>query len=386
MTADKNPYQLNSVYVAGYRSLRQISFPVDRLSVFVGANGVGKTNLYRGLQIIQAAAAGTLAREFAIEGGMTSVITAGGQRKDLQGQVNLSASFGRDGEASYSYEISIGFPPKEAFAAFASEPLVKSETLSLHTARRKVALLERRGPSLWMRNENGVREQVNDDLMFSETALATVEDPSRFADLYWLRRTLLDWRFYHGFRTDADSPLRRPCLAITTPTLASDGANLAAVFATLVHIRGDKAELDSAIEDAFPGAQLVVPRPDRHATFGMIFADHPHRVFELGELSDGTLRYLALMGALLAYRLPKFVALNEPETSLHPALPDPLARLIVDSAKHSQIWLVTHSEQLAEAIAREGRMTPRRVIRKHGGTWIEGLKLSGEFDDDEADM
>jgi len=386
VSRDKNPYQLNAVTVAGYRSLRQISFPVDRLSVFVGANGVGKTNLYRGLQIIQSAAAGSLARELAIEGGMASVISAGIQRKDQQGQVNISASFGSDGETSYSYDISIGFPPREAFAAFASEPLVKAESLFLHTGRRKVALLERKGPALWMRNEEGVREQLNDDLMFSETALGTVEDPSRFSDLYWLRRTLLDWRFYHGFRTDMDSPLRRPCLAITTPTLASDGSNLAAVFATLVHIREDTTELDRAIEDAFPGAQLVVPQPDRHATFGMIFADYPKRVFELEELSDGTLRYLALVGALLAYRLPKFVALNEPETSLHPDLLDPLARLIVEASKHSQIWLVTHSEQLADAIAREGGVTPRRVIRKHGGTWIEGLKITGEFDDEDADV
>jgi len=36
----------------------------------------------------------------------------------------------------------------------------------------------------------------------------------------------------------------------------------------------------------------------------MILPDHPERAFDAGELSDGTLRYLALMGALLAYRFP----------------------------------------------------------------------------------
>ena len=44
----------------------------------------------------------------------------------------------------------------------------------------------------------------------------------------------------------------------------------------------------------------------------MIFPDYPKRVFEPSELSDGTLRYLALAGALLGYRLPPFLALNEP--------------------------------------------------------------------------
>ncbi|KQU22461.1 hypothetical protein ASG63_22340 [Methylobacterium sp. Leaf94] len=57
----------------------------------------------------------------------------------------------------------------------------------------------------------------------------------------------------------------------------------------------------------------------------MVFPDYPKRVFEAAELSDGTLRFLALAGALLAYRLPPFMALNEPETNLHPDLLAPLS-------------------------------------------------------------
>ena len=60
-----------------YRSLRAIRFPVGQLTVFVGANGVGKTGLYRSLQLLQAAAAGSLARELASEGGMQSALWAG---------------------------------------------------------------------------------------------------------------------------------------------------------------------------------------------------------------------------------------------------------------------------------------------------------------------
>jgi len=91
---------------------------------------------------------------------------------------------------------------------------------------------------------------------------------------------MLDWRFYHDFRTDRLSPLRQPCLAVTTPTLASDGSDLAAVFATLVHIREDSTELDRAIDDAFPGAQLVVPDPERTASFGLIMPEYPKRTFD----------------------------------------------------------------------------------------------------------
>jgi predicted ATPase len=141
----------------------------------------------------------------------------------------------------------------------------------------------------------------------------------------------------------------------------------------------------SAIDDAFPGAQLVVPLPERTATFGLTMPEYPKRVFEAGELSDGTLRYLALAGALLGYRLPAFIALNEPESSLHPELLEPLARLIVRAAERTQVWVVTHSERLAAAFEAYGKVRPHTVIKRNGETWIEGLNLGGEFRTDDED-
>ena len=88
------------------------------------------------------------------------------------------------------------------------------------------------------------------------------------------------------------------------------------------------------------------------------------------------------MGALLAYRLPPFVALNEPEASLHPDLLPHLAGLIVKAAARTQIWVVTHSRILADAIAQQSGVIPRDVIRKNGATWLDGLTQFGEFEDD----
>jgi predicted ATPase len=244
-------------------------------------------------------------------------------------------------------------------------------------------VLERQGPRAKAVDNDGKKQIIEPPLLPTETALGSLQDPGRFGDVDLVRRTMLDWRFYHDFRTDRLSPLRQPCLAVTTPTLASDGSDLAALFATLVHIREDTTELDRVIDDAFPGAQLVVPPPERNASFGLIMPDYPKRVFEPGELSDGTIRYLALAGALLGYRLPAFIALNEPENSLHPELLEPLARLILHAAKRTQIWVVTHSERLADAFAKDSEVVPRTVIKQDGATWIEGLKLFGEFGDDD---
>ena len=90
----------------------------------------------------------------------------------------------------------------------------------------------------------------------------------------------------------------------------------------------------------------------------------------------------ALLGALLAYRLPPFIALNGPENSLHQSLLPALGRIIARAAERTQIWVVTHSEVLAEAIAQESGVTPRTVIRRDGATWLEGLGSFGAFVDD----
>lgn len=371
----------------GYRSLRKIVCPVSDLEVFVGGNGVGKTNLYRALELVRAAATNTLGLELAQEG-MAAAFWAGTRRGSGPARIELEVSLSDPaargaGRGVYRYHVSIGFPPKEASPAFVTEPQVKEEWLSYDGGGRQVRLVDRRGPSVMARDEAGRPVEIDIDLLASETVLGRLEDPGRYPMLDMVRRTLLEWRFYHDLRTDAGSPLRAPCPAVATPTLASDGSNLAAVFATLAHIRGDTHDLDAVIGEAFPGAQLVVPRPDRAATFGMVFSEFPKRVFEPEELSDGTLRFLGLAGALLAYRLPPFIALNEPEASLHPDLMAPLARLVTQAAERSQVWLVTHSEPLAAAIAATGAGKVRTVTKQKGATWIEGLNLLGEFNDED---
>lgn len=248
---------------------------------------------------------------------------------------------------------------------------------------RSVRFLDRNGRSVMVRDETGRPVTLDIDILASETVLGRLEDPSRYPELDAVRRTLLEWRFYHDLRTDADSALRRPCVAAATPTLASDGSDLAAVFATLAYIREDTADLDDAVAAAFPGARLIVDAGGRMASFGIAFPEFPNRVLEAGELSDGTLRFLSLAGALMAYRLPPFIALNEPESSLHPDLMEPLGRMVARAAQRTQVWLVTHSERLAEAIRKSGTGAVRTVTKRAGATTIEGLTLLGTFRDDD---
>ncbi len=371
---------LTAISIQGYRSIRRLYFDVDACSIFIGANGVGKTNLYKALGLLRSAAEGNLTRAIAQEGGIESVLWAGRRQAKAPVRLALSARF-----ETLQYDVEVGLPPPAPFntePAFTIEPLIREERLIARVGQRKVVMMERKGPMVALRNEDGAREVHKAAVLSSETALAAFRDAARYPEIELVRRELLEWRLYHDFRTDEASPIRQPCHAITTPTLNSDGSDLAAVLATLFMIRGDTVDLAAAVDDAFPGARLDARDEGSWCKLAMQFPDMP-RPFGAHELSDGTLKYLCLLGALMGYRLPSLIALNEPEASLHPSLLPPLARLIAQAAQRTRIWIVTHSEALAAALYEETGKKARRVIKEDGATNIEGLMLSGEFRDDE---
>ncbi len=370
---------LSRVSIRSYRSVRNLAFPVDQLTVFVGANGAGKTNLYKSLALLRCCAEGTVTRAIAREGGLELAMWSGPRSGDRPVRLALKAEF--NGPPPCTYEIEIGLrQPTEA--AFSLEPLIKKERLSVSQGKRNIAMMEREGSLVTMRDDTGKRETYKNAVLSSETALASFRDSSRYPELEAVRREMLEWRLYHDFRTDDESPIRAPCHAISTSTLSQDGRDLAAVLATLSVIREDTADLDRAIDDAFPGARLRAEENGSWCELSLAFPDMP-REFSAQELSDGTLKYLCLLGALLGYRLPSLVALNEPETSLHPSLLAPLARLLAHAAQRTQVWIVTHSEQLATLLLEETGKRARRVVKTAGATGIEGLKLSGEYADDD---
>jgi len=366
------------IAIVNYRSIKRLFMPIQPLSVFVGENGVGKSNLYKSLSLLRDAATGRITRTIADEGGLSSVCWSGIRKRGEDGRLRLSVRFDH-----VRYEIELGFPsPVEA--AFSSEPMIKFESIEAGSGKRKVLMMERKNSLVSVRGDSGAWHDHKDAVLPSETALAGFLDAKACPEIDLVRSAMLGWRFYHDFRTDPASPIRKPCLGITTPSLSADGSDLAAALATLFMIRGETTDLRDAIEDAFPGAELRAWDANGQCEFELQLADMP-RPFKAHELSDGTLKYICLLAVFMGYRLPPFIALNEPEASLHPSLLAPLARLIAKASRRADIWIVTHSEHLMEALRSESSVPLRRVIKAKGATAIEGLTAAGEFRDEEED-
>jgi predicted ATPase len=351
--------------IAGYRSIRSLRLELGPLNVVVGPNGCGKTNLYRALYLLAAAASGRLAWTLAEEGGMPSALWAGKRKKEAV-RMELGVVL-----EPLRYHLACGLPQSQMWATgqepshFMLDPEVKEERVSILDGGRVVALAERKGPTAFARDGEGRRVTYPAALRSAESLLSQLEDPHRYPTLSALRQELLAWRFYHHFRTDLEAPLRHPQVGIQTPVLSHDGRDLAAALETIREI-GYLEELDAAVARAFPGARLHIESP---AARFRVLLELPglSRPLDAGELSDGTLRYLCLLAALMSPRPPPLLVLNEPETSLHSDLYLPLAELIASAARRSQLLVTTHSEALADEIARHAKDVRRVRLTKEGG-------------------
>jgi predicted ATPase len=342
---------LHTVAIRGYRSMREVVVPLTGLTVVTGANGTGKSSVYRALKLLADCGRGEVIGSLAREGGLESVLWAGpenpaGARRtgEVQGTtrtrpVALELGFASD---DLGYLIDLGLPQYAGpRSLFARDPEIKREMVFAGPRLRPSATLVRRGADY---------AEVADDAGrgFTELTRALPTYRSVLAEyalpeLASVRDRLRDWRFYDGFRVDADAPARRPQVGTRTPVLSDDGGDLAAAVQTILEL--GMGELPRAVADAFDGATLSVAVHDGLFELqlrqpGML------RPLRAAELSDGTLRFLLWGAALLSPRPPSLMVLNEPETSLHPDLVAPLASMIRAAAAATQVVVVTHSHAM----------------------------------------
>jgi predicted ATPase len=371
---------LSTLAIAGYRSLRDLVIPLHGLTLVTGPNGSGKSSLYRALRLLAETAQGRLVPTLAREGGLHSTLWAGPEsfsRSVLRGEQPvqgtrrknaISLKLGFAGE-DFGYAIDLGLPGPSGVAAFAGDPHVKRECVwSGDVMRPSTLLVDRRNTYVRARTDGADWIDLTQHLMPFDSMMTQCADPRTTPELLLLRESIRGWRFYDQLRTDAGAPARSPQIGTYTPVLSGDGADLAAALQTIFEI-GEYRDVADTIEDAFPGATVLVTNND--GWFDVEMRQHGLlRPLKSAELSDGTLRYLLLTAALLTPRPPALMVLNEPETSLHPDLLPALARLIVRAAERSQLVVVSHAPTLIDALQQQPTCHAIMLEKRLGETQI----------------
>lgn len=360
---------IEQIQVAGYRSIRELTLPLQPINVLTGPNGCGKSNLYNSLVLIGRAVQGQFARAIAEEGGTPSVFWAGGERIRLQRRKppkRIVLGFEAD---DFGYELQAGLPtPSEQMpgSLFALDPRIKEEYVRAAGTKPRAIMMKRDKPSAWLRNAEGRMVPYPFAISNSESVLSQVIEPHLYPEISAVRARILGWRFYHHFRTDAASPVRQPQIGVHTPVLSRDGSDLAAALGTIAEI-GDDSLLRDTIAEALGGASVVIEADDTRLHLGLRVPGLL-RPLKVQELSDGQLRFLCLCASLLSPRPPSLMALNEPESSLHPDLIDPLARLIVGVSERTQLWITTHSQALAARVEKHSGFSRMELRMVEGET------------------
>ena len=340
---------IRTLAVERYRSLDELVLGLDRLTVVTGANGSGKTSVYRVLRlladIVRDGAISSLARE----GGMRSAIHAGPRPK---GPVAVRLGVATE---DLSYAIDLGLPQMGPVQARPGDQvrgrLGRSGAAPVHDPHRA-----HRDAGPQPRRRRDVARRAARRSASTSPSWPCWRTRRATPDLFALREQARRWRFYDHLRTDADAPARRPGVATFTPVLSPGGDDLAAALLTIGRV-GDDETLQACVDAAFPGSEVVVDEDEDGTCRVGMTQPGLLRPLSVAELSDGTLTYLLLLAACLATRAPDLLVLNEPESSLHPSLMPAVGALIASASERSQVLVVTHSGDLVRALRAAGSTT-----------------------------
>jgi predicted ATPase len=359
--------KITKLHIEGFRSLRNVSWVPGDLNVIIGPNGSGKSNLLRFLELISVSAKGQLGKYIQSQGGMDPLLWDGEAR---------SIKFVLETQQSVSelvpelYELELLRLGSGSSYKIENERLINAHTLRQATENSPFKFLERHANSAVIFDEKkrtlvALEEYVADE----ESLLSIASGPFSINPFIpSFQRELAAITVYRDLNTNADAPIRQSAISRLEKRVDPDGQNLISVLHTLYSGDRDfKNDINSAMQAAFGDdfEELIFPPAADQRIQLRVRWKSLKREQSAAELSDGTLRFLFLLTVLASPSLAPVIAIDEPETGLHPSMLPLIAEYAVDAARRSQVILSTHSPQLLDAFA--GTRPTTTVAR-----WLNG--------------
>ncbi|MCE1253958.1 MAG: AAA family ATPase [Anaerolineae bacterium] len=348
--------RISSLQLQGFRSLFDITWDPGNLNIVIGPNGSGKSNLLRALKLLSLSASGRLSQQISREGGL-DVLSWNGQSDKISFKIlSTPVDLIKDGSHPIlTYQLDLSRVNSPSAYKIDYEILGDFSQFERRFKPRSWVLLERSplamgsSPSPYFSPTAGLNSEIisNHESLLSDLNL---QPGNEFISNY--RNWLSNWRIYHDFLTNPDAPVRKPALKKNDTNLLSDGSNLIQVLHTLYTQHSDfKKRFDRAMLAAFDRNFLSL-------SFSQVSESHIslqinwksiNRPQPVSELSDGTLRFIYLLTILNMPKLPNLLAIDEPETGLHPCMLDIIAEYARLASRQTQLIFTTHSEKLLDA-------------------------------------
>ena len=357
--------------IKGFRSLKDVTWMPGDLNILIGANGTGKSNLLRFLEIISISAKGELGDHIQSLGGLSAILWDGSAR-----DISWTLNYESDISTADRYEVTLirGGWSYQIAAELLSENLGGEEPF---------LLIERKGGKAKI-SADGIEEphELNSELIDEEETLLSTASPfDILSDAPWLKSKLSPIAVYHDVRVDRDAAIRSPAVTRFEQRIEPDGQNLISVLHTLyTGNREFERSVDQAMRAAFGDdyEKLVFPPAADQRIQLRVRWKSLKREQSAADLSDGTLRFLFLITALATPDPPPVIAIDEPEVGLHPSMLPIIAEYAADAALRAQVVLTTHSPQLLDAFT---ETKPTTTVMK----WQDGQTILQNLDGDDLD-
>jgi predicted ATPase len=310
---------LKRIRLAGWKSIREATLEPGPVTLLIGANGVGKSNLVGFFRMLNRLIGDDLQLHIGQSGGANAILHFGAKRTPVMETELVFQT--RTGESRY----------EARFAAAAGDTLIFTE--------ERIAFHHPESPQPFVEVLGGGQK---------ETALRAAADENNQTAAV-IRSLLSRCRVFHFHDTSDTSPMRRSCYIHANRHLYPDGGNVAAMLYLYRETRRVVyRRILATIQQMAPFIDDFLLEPDKLNPNNITLKwKQPGSEYEFGphHLSDGTLRMIALATLLLQPEedLPLLVALDEPELGLHPAAIDLLGSLVRKASHHCQIVLATQS-------------------------------------------
>lgn len=372
--------KLKSIRVAGWKSIKDSGkIELGALNVFIGANGAGKSNLVSFFKLLSEMIGGRLQEFIATSGGANSVLHYGAKvTKVLKAGLEFETETGTNG-----YYMSLVYADVDSMI-FRDEGGIDIFSGPLPEAPGGVDTLIFRDEAIESRQDPGWLDQLGGMFRSGHRETLLVQEAKEDNETAKVVRHLIDsCRVYQFHDTSRNSQIRGPSYVDNDRLLMPDGGNLAAM---LYRFRESESTAYSRIVGTirqiapFFGDFELEPMPRNHKNILLNWREKGvEQVFGPHQLSDGTLRAMALITLLLQpeANLPAVIVVDEPELGLHPYAIGVLAALVKKAAHHSQVILATQSAAVVDQFEREDIIV---VDRKDGESCFTKWESKDQLD------